>query len=95
MLQLFDFPDPTSSVDERSSTTVPLQGLFFLNSELMRSQALRVAKRVTAIPDAYRLLFGRPPRDAELKLGTDFLKDAPWELYVQALLSSGAFYYVN
>jgi hypothetical protein len=42
-LQLFDFPDPHISGDQRSNTNVPLQGLFFLNSELVEPSRLRVA----------------------------------------------------
>ena len=70
------------------------------------SQAALVAKRLTAaggddaarIRNAYRLLFGRNAKDAEVNLGLDFLKEAelsPWQQYAQALLSSGSFYYVN
>ena len=48
MLQLFDFPDPTASVDHRTNTNVPLQGLFFLNSDLVMRAAERLAARVAA-----------------------------------------------
>jgi hypothetical protein len=95
MLRLFDFPDATSSVDERTNTNVPLQGLFFLNSDLVIEQAASVAKRVSTIPEAYRLLFGRPPGDLEMKLGIEFLKEAQWSRYVHGLLNSSSFYYVN
>jgi hypothetical protein len=112
MLQLFDFPDPAVSVDQRSHTNVPLQGLFFLNSELVMKQAELLAKRLAASGDndrdriqkAYRLLFGRPAKEAEVQLGIDFLKDAQqntpegvpaWQQYAQALLTSNEFYYVN
>ena len=107
MLQLFDFPDPAVSSDHRSNTNVPLQGLFFLNSELVMQQAERVAKRVAAaggddtarIQRAYELLFSRPAKPDEAQLGIEFLRGAPrstgWDQYAQALLSSAAFYYVN
>ena len=101
LLQLFDFPDPAVSGDQRNDTNVPLQGLFFLNSDLVLSQAELVAKRVTGSADAariqktYNLLFGRPARDAEAQAGLDFLQHASWREYAQALLSSGSFYYVN
>ena len=84
-LQLFDFPDPHISGDQRSNTNVPLQGLFFLNSELVMSQAELLARRLTTsgheddaagIQKAYRLLFGRSAKDTEVQLGLDFLKEA-------------------
>jgi mono/diheme cytochrome c family protein len=106
MLQLFDFPDPTTSVDRRNHTNVPLQGLFFLNSDLVMSQAELVAKGVTGasaddperIQRAYALLFGRPASESDLRLGLEFLAEAgadAWQQYVQVLMSSTSFYYVN
>jgi len=82
---LFDFPDPHISGDQRSNTNVPLQGLFFLNSDLVMSQAELLAKRLTtpgreddtaSIQKAYRLLFGKAAKDTEVQLGLDFLKEA-------------------
>jgi mono/diheme cytochrome c family protein len=106
MLQLFDFADPASSVDQRTATNVPLQGLFFLNSGLAMSQSELVAKRLAAvggddatkIREAYELLFGRVPKDVEAKLGIEFLKAAgptAWPQYAQVLLSSNSFLYVK
>ncbi len=106
MLQLFDFADPASSVDQRTNTNVPLQGLFFLNSGLVMSQAELVGKRLAAgggndkarIQQAYRLLFGRPAKGSEVQLGIEFLNGAGlsgWQQYTQVLLSSSSFYYVN
>ena len=103
MLQLFDFPDPTTSVDHRTNTNVPLQGLFFLNSDLVMRAAGRFAARVTTaapsdatrIEQAYEILFGRPPTPEEVQLGLEFLRNGKWPQYAQALLGSGAFYYVN
>jgi hypothetical protein len=89
------------SGDQRGSTNVPLQGLFFLNSDLVLKQAEMVAKRVRGNDDAsriqsvYQLLFGRPAKDAEAKAGLDFLKHGSWPEYAHALLSSGSFSYVN
>jgi hypothetical protein len=106
MLQLFDFADPASSVDQRTGTNVPLQGLFFLNSDLAMSQAELVAKRLAdgggddaaRIQRAYKLLFGRPAKDTEVRLGIEFLNgagSAGWSQYAQVLLSSSSFLYVN
>jgi cytochrome c553 len=101
MLLLFDFPDPTVSGDQRSVTNVPLQGLFFLNSDLVRRQAELLANRlgsegnVAKINKAYRLLYGREATDAEVRRGLQFLEEADWQQYGQVLLSSGEFYYLN
>jgi hypothetical protein len=105
-LQLFDFPDPTISGEQRIHTNVPLQGLFFLNSDIVMRQTELLARRLTGTNDAatirqaYRLLFSREPKDAEVQLGLEFLKGstdrvAAWQQYAQVLLSSGEFYFVK
>ncbi len=113
ILGLFDFPDPTLSGDQRSVTNVPLQGLFFLNSDLMWRESGRLVERLSAdvadddaarIHRAYRLLYGRPATEPELRRGLAFLRAAaanstekakPWLQYAQVLLSSGEFLYLN
>ena len=47
-LQLFDFPSPSQSAEKRFSTNVPLQRLFFMNSDFMQQHAERLAERVIA-----------------------------------------------
>jgi cytochrome c553 len=80
-LQLFDFPSPSQSAEQRFATNVPLQRLFFMNSDFMQQQAERVAERVAEETDdtarikkTYRLLFGRAPSEAEVKAGLEFLQ---------------------
>jgi mono/diheme cytochrome c family protein len=84
MLRLFDFPDPNITSGGRVETTVPLQQLFALNSELMVSAARTVAARLhrpgeTAPDDparihrAYRLLYGRDVTPRELEIGLAYL----------------------
>ena len=41
----FDFPNPSISADQRYSTSVPLQRLFFMNSELVTDLAGKFAER--------------------------------------------------
>jgi mono/diheme cytochrome c family protein len=103
MLSLFDFPNPNNTSEQRMSTSVPVQRLFFLNSGLIGEQAKAFAARVKGvtdaakIADAYRLLYNRPPAKQELQLGMDFLrrgKDA-WTQYAQVLLSANEFTFVN
>ncbi|MCU1261031.1 MAG: hypothetical protein JWO80_3916 [Bryobacterales bacterium] len=111
LLLLFDFPDPNISLDQRSATNVPQQGLFFMNSDLMWQEAGTVASRVISegddkagIEKEYRLLFGRTPAPAEIQAGLQFLAAAEkdsgarkgaWQEFTQALLSSGEFNYIN
>ena len=84
ILGLFDFPDPALSGDQRSVTNVPLQGLFFLNSDLMWRESARLAERLraeapddaTRIERAYRLLYGRRATALELRKGLSFLSEA-------------------
>ncbi|MEW5978425.1 MAG: PSD1 and planctomycete cytochrome C domain-containing protein [Acidobacteriota bacterium] len=88
LLSLFDFPDPSISSERRNVTQVPLQRLFFMNSEFVWRQAGRLAERVTkpanggdrsSIVKAYRLLYGRDPTPEELRLGLKFLSESSAE----------------
>ena len=87
-LQLFDFPSPNFSSEKRHTTTVPLQRLFFMNSDFVQRQAEALAQRVADAGDqaerirkAYRLLFGRTPSEAELQAGLEFLSSEPMRAY--------------
>ena len=50
-LQLFDFPSPSQTAEQRFSTNVPLQRLFFMNSDFMQQHAERLAEHVADEPD--------------------------------------------
>jgi hypothetical protein len=87
-LQLFDFPSPAQSAEKRFTTTVPLQRLFFMNSDFMQQQAELIARRVTPEPDnraridkAYRLILGRAPTSAEVAAGLAYLTTEPLKAY--------------
>jgi hypothetical protein len=85
LLRLFDFPDPNISADGRTSTTVPLQQLFVLNSDFMLAQARALAARSATIgspgeqDDAARirrvflLVYGRAANEQEVQMGIEFL----------------------
>jgi hypothetical protein len=103
-LSLFDLPSASVTCEQRVVTNVPLQKLYFLNSDSLakRSQALskRVARRNrrAGIAHAYQLLLDRAPSAQEEKLGLAFLKQSGkdrWVLYSQVLLSSNEFAYVD
>ena len=83
-LQAFDFPNPTFTAEQRFSTNVPVQRLYFMNNTFVYAQAGKLADRVYSkgddtarIDEAYRLLYGRAPKPEELQLGLTFLKTTP------------------
>ena len=103
-MALFDFPSPSSTADRRFSTSTPLQGLFFLNSDFIALQAESLTKTVlresgeeARIRRVYKVLFGRDPLPEELALGREFLgrKANTWPDYTQVLLASSEFLYVK
>jgi hypothetical protein len=101
-MALFDFPDPNGTSEERPLTIGPLQGLFFLNSKFIQSQARVLEKRLETdsgsdtkarIARAYKLLFGRAPDSQELALGVEYVSSGQkdWAQYLQVLLGSAEF----
>tara|TARA_B100000519_G_C14078268_1_gene360225 strand:- start:67 stop:564 length:498 start_codon:yes stop_codon:yes gene_type:complete len=79
-LKLFDFAAPRASIAKRSTTTVPQQFLFLLNSSFMVDRARIFQARLSRISEdpvariqyAYQLLYNREPSPQELELGLNF-----------------------
>jgi mono/diheme cytochrome c family protein len=102
-LALFDFPNPIVTSEQRLITTVPLQALFFMNSEMVMASAKSLASRVTSsgpddagrIDNAYELLFQRKPTAEERALGLKFVQHESWPRYMQVLLGSNEFSFLN
>ena len=102
-LALFDFPSTSIHVEQRGVTNVPLQKLFFLNSSFLRLRAEALAQRVECMAQStperltavYTLLFQRIPNVREREVGAAFLGQADWAQYIQVLLSSNEFLYVD
>jgi cytochrome c553 len=76
VFQLFDAPDAAVPNGDRSTTTVPTQALFFLNSELAARAADALAGRLLAdstlddsgkVRRLFAITYGRPPTDEEVK----------------------------
>ena len=87
-LQLFDFPSPNISAEQRYATNVPLQRLFFMNSDFVQQQGELLAGRLESEPTAeariqkaYRLVFGRAATPEEVRLGLDYLRNEPLKEY--------------
>ena len=87
-LQLFDFPSPNISAEQRYTTNVPLQRLFFMNSDFVQQQAELLAQKLEGEPTreariqkAYRLIFGRAATAEEIKLGLEYVRNEPLKEY--------------
>jgi hypothetical protein len=87
-LQLFDFPSPNISAEQRYTTNVPLQRLFFMNSDFVQQQAELLAQKLEGEPSreariqkAYRLIFGRAATPEEIKLGLEYVRSEPMKEY--------------
>ncbi len=110
MLTLFDFPTPDMTSEQRPTTNVPPQRLFFLNSDLVTQAARDLAARLRhedsdephRIRRAYKLLYGRDVSESELQKGLTFLgavepagDDLAWQRYAQVLLASNEFSFLD
>ena len=82
ILYIFDFSDPDMPNTKRSTTVVPQQALFLMNSPM----AVDVARRVVARSEfaradndlrrvfaLYRIMFQRQPRPEEINMGISFV----------------------
>jgi mono/diheme cytochrome c family protein len=110
-LRLFDFPVPRATSEGRTSSIVPQQSLFLMNSAFMASCAGKFSARLhreatddsARIRLAYLLLYCRVATEEELNFGLEFLQDpAPnkvklstWEQYAQVLLCASEIMYVE
>jgi hypothetical protein len=108
-LRLFDFPAPRATSEGRTSSVVPQQSLFMMNSPFMIDRAKAFATRLSReakndqdrIERAYRLLYSRGPTKDEREIGVEFLRLpasssdrlSAWEQYAQVLLSAGEVMY--
>ena len=73
-MTMFDAPEPTQSIGERVSTTLPTQALTMMNSPFVRQQAEKLVARIrptadvpleTAVDRAYQFTFARLPSKEE------------------------------
>jgi hypothetical protein len=102
---MFDGPDPKGIIPERADTTTAPQALFLLNNKMVLDAAERIAKEVNGPPDlkteearlnqVYRKLTGRPPSSRELQVAQAYIKNASWGNFLQVLLCTNEFMYVD
>lgn len=97
-LSLFDHPNAAVTCEQRVVTNVPLQKLFYLNSEMVAvtSQALGKRMEQMGIEKGYEAVFQRPPSRTERAAAEQFLKEGgSWAQYAQVLLATNEFAYVD
>jgi len=83
-LQIFDFANPSFTSEQRFSSNVPLQQLYFMNNPFVLKQAGVLAERVHSeatdkdrIIKIYSYVYQRKPSDQEIQLGLNFLSTSP------------------
>ena len=84
LMAQFDFSDPDMTNSHRTTTIVPQQALFFMNSPMSIDVARKVTGRrefVSAADDAarvqaiYEVLYQRAPRPEEVQFAMDFVSE--------------------
>ncbi|MDA7653207.1 DUF1553 domain-containing protein [bacterium] len=99
-LEAFDFPDPNLVAGKRSSTSVPSQSLFFMNSSLSRTLAQHASsiyfnpkKRTdeSQLRLIYKSVLGRNPTLKEQNVVLAFLKASVDQKKAHAQLFQGLF----
>jgi len=82
LMSLFDFSDPDMPNSKRSSTIVPQQALFLMNSPMSvgatrdivaRPEFCAASNDTQRILQLYRIIFQRAPKPVEVQLGLQFV----------------------
>jgi len=103
-MEVFDQPDSLISCARRQASTHAPQALEMLNGELASDLAAAFAERlkteagadrIQIAEQAFQLVTGRSPTDAESKLALEFLKSEPFDEFALALFNLNAFLYVD
>lgn len=113
LLQQFDYPDPTMTTGHRATTSVAPQSLLLLNADWVLDAAEKLSRRVyedqqnasphQAVSKLYRVVLGRDPSEAEIRLALEWVKDANtekesavrWTTLTQNLLIGNEFFYAR
>ncbi|MEI6527060.1 MAG: PSD1 and planctomycete cytochrome C domain-containing protein [Planctomycetota bacterium] len=91
---IFDYVDPASHIEQRATTTVPSQSLFFLNNEIVWKSSEKLGQEISkssqdnnqAIVVAFRQVLGREPTGLELERSNAFVIQAMeiWSSQIKA-----------
>ena len=104
LLTLLGFPNATTTVGQRSQTTVPTQALLMMNNPFLISQAQSLALRIGEgkVRELYLTLFARIPSPEEMQSINHFFEKhakisgnkKAWESLCHTLLISNEFLHV-
>jgi hypothetical protein len=102
---IFDGPDPLAIVPKRAASTTTPQALFLMNNALVATTAERLAGLLLEDPSlkddparitrAYLKLLARPPSPEEIAIGQEYIQRASWAKYLQVLLCTNEFVYLD
>ena len=106
LFEVFDAPNPNLVVGKRTTSNIPTQSLFLMNSPFIREQSILTAKQLIGkgakIEDAYLILLGRRPSTSEQATTSDFLSQFPpdqqeeaWTQLCQTLFSCVDFRFLD
>jgi len=108
-LALFDGPDTNATTGLRTSSIVPAQALYLMNSPEVKTEAGAFAARVLRLPpetrikQAFQLAWQRPPSEYEKARAKAFIADylkqgdetAAMTAFCRTLLVSNEFFYLD
>ena len=95
ILNLFDFKDPDQIVGDRSSTTVPTQTLYLMNSSFLKEESHRLAESTRQMNDGERVskiilgTLSRPATQRDFDQAKQFISDFRAGLEKRATQSKG------
>jgi len=102
---IFDGPDSKAIVPVRAETTTAPQALFLMNNPLVADTAKRLAAQLQndsgLTTDSQRLerlwllTLGRWPENDEAQIALEFVAHHSWEGFIQAILASNEFSYLD
>ncbi len=102
---IFDGPDSKAIVPVRTESTTAPQALFLMNNTLAVDTAKRLAERLThdardatdsqRLERLWLLSFGRPLESQEAEIARSFIRANSWERFIQALLGTNEFAYLD
>ena len=108
IMQVFDFADPNMVTGKRTTSSVPTQALYMLNSSFIKENATSASKTImmsqnistSKIEEAYKIVLGRLPTAKENQIIEKYLSSEEdelkaWANIFQSLFSSIDFRFVN